>query len=411
MRRLSVTSKSISAVIVCGILLGACGDATTSGGSTAQETALRIPLATAGTGSATGPAPSTGAIWALVPMGDPGEPENTFWQVFVLTRPKPSWSLVTPKGVADNGGLVASFGSGAAVVGVEASQLLGFSPVAVTADGGLQWSPAVLPAALAPVPDALAATPAGRLLALLGRTGSSIVASDNDAVSAPAPISSLTSVAASSAGSCTLTALTAITFGPVSQPVVGGLCEGSGQVGIFELTGKDWRLVGPAAPSAALNLDTAHGSADGRSLDTEVLRLATQGAGLTALAEVVSAGGTASLFRLNGSSSDGWRVSPVFDVPPTQHLVATGNEPGGSAFVLLSRAGAVTAEVLPASGLAWKQLPVLPPGTATLAFGPDGVIYALAANHSVMTVYKLGPKPTWAPVQVIIVPIQYGSSS
>jgi hypothetical protein len=59
-------------------------------------------------------------------MGDLDQPDNTFWQAFVLSGVTPSWSLVTPKGVADNGGLVGSFGAAGAVVGVEVSQLLGF---------------------------------------------------------------------------------------------------------------------------------------------------------------------------------------------------------------------------------------------------------------------------------------------
>lgn len=344
-------------------------------------------------------------------MGALDQPDNTFWQLFVLSPAKASWSLATPTGVADNGGLVGSVGPMGAVLGVEVSQSLGFSPVAVSDDDGVRWSPGVLPAPLAPVPDALATTPAGKLLALLGTTGSSIVESDDNALSSTSPLASLSSLVARGGRSCTLTALTAVAFGPSSQPLVGGLCEGSGQVGIFELTLKGWRLFGPVAPAAALGVGSLHDFGPYGSLDTEVLRLSTEGLGVSALAQVVSGDGTASVFRLSGSTSGGWTESPVFDVPPTQRLTATGNEPGGSTFVLLSHSGTVTAEVLPASGSGWTKVPDLPTGTATLAFGADGVTYALAVDHSVLTVYKLSPKRAWAPVQVIIVPIQYGSSS
>jgi len=347
-------------------------------------------------------------------MGDLDQPDNTFWQVLVRSPATGSWSLVTPKGVADNGGLVGAVGPLGAVVGVEVSQLLAFSPLAVTGDFGVRWSPGVLPAPLAPVPDALAATSQGHLLALLGKTGSSIVTSHDDASSSTSPLATLATLSPLARGehACTLTALTAVTFGPASVPMVGGLCEGSGQIAIFELSGNRWRLVGPVAPAAALGVGSESASGDDdRSLDTEVLRLSTEGSNVSALAEAVSTDGTASLFRVSESTSGAWNESPVFDVPPTQRLTATGNEPGAATFVLLSHSGTVTAEVLPASGSGWVKLPGLPPGTVTLAFGRGAITYALAVNHSVLTVYELGPRRAWAPVQVIIVPIQYGSSS
>jgi hypothetical protein len=352
-------------------------------------------------------------------MGDLGQPDNTFWQAFVLTGAAPTWALVTPKGVADNGGLVGSFTSAGAVVGVETSQLLGFSPLAVSDDDGDAWSPRVLSKALAPVPDALATAPAdstapsggtGRLLALLGAKGSSIVSSDDDAESPTSQLTTLSSLAASSS-SCTLKALTAVSFGPASQPMAGGLCEGSDRVGIFELTARRWRQVGPRAPSAALSVTAHASSTDVDSLDTEVLALSTEGSSVTALAEVVATDGTASLFRLSSNTRGAWTESPVFDVPPAQRLAATGTEPDGATFVLLSHAGSVTAEVLAADGGGWAKLPPPPAGTATLAFGQEGATYALVVHQSVLTVYELSPTGVWQSGQAIIVPIQFGSSS
>jgi hypothetical protein len=402
----------------CGLLLLGCGATAPPGKPTAQQAiALRIPLATAG--NAVGPAAtstaSDGATWALVAMGDPAQPDNTFWQAFVLRGTARSWSLVTPKGVADNGGLVGSFGAGGVVVGVEVSQLLGFSPLAVSGDDGAQWSPAVLFGPLAPVPDALATTGSGHLLAVLGKTGSSIVTSDDDAMSPASTVTTLSSLSALSGSSCRLAALTAVTFGPAGQPMVGGLCEGSAQVGIFQLTARGWRLVGPEATAPTLGPGSSHGRhatrVDVSSLDTEVLRLSTEGSSVVALAEVVSPDGTASVFRLSSNSSGTWTDSPVFDVPPTQRLSATGTEPNGSTFVLLSHSDTVTAEVLPASGAGWARLPALPTGTATLAFAQDGRTFALAVHQSLLTVYDLSQTGSWNSKQVIIVPIQFGSSS
>jgi hypothetical protein len=278
----------------------------------------------------------------------------------------------------------------------------------VSGNDGTHWSPGVLPDALAPVPNALATTAAGRMLALLGKTGSSIVVSSDDGLNRVSQLATF-SVVAAGGRSCRLTALTAVTFGPGSVPIAGGLCEGSRQIGIFERALGGWRLIGPMAPTEAANA-SVH-STSGSALDTEVLRLSTEGANVVALAETVAGNGTASLFRLSRSASGAWTASPVFDVPPAQRLTATGTEPDGSIFVLLSHAGTVTAEVVPASGTGWTKLPALPTGTATLAFGQDGRTYALAVHQAVLTVYDLREAGTWDPIHVIIVPIQFGSSS
>ena len=45
--------------------------------------------------------------WAVTVMGGSAASENNFWQLFVRPAGASRWSLVTPEGVADNGGLVA----------------------------------------------------------------------------------------------------------------------------------------------------------------------------------------------------------------------------------------------------------------------------------------------------------------
>ena len=102
--------------------------------------------------------------WAVVPMG--GSP--AFWQLLRYPARGNGWSLVTPPGVADNGGLVlADLGGQSLVAGFRPSEDLAFSPLATTEDGGKTWSPGILDAGLADVPDALAAGADGHLLALL----------------------------------------------------------------------------------------------------------------------------------------------------------------------------------------------------------------------------------------------------
>lgn len=82
--------------------------------------------------------------------------------------------------------------------------------------------------------------------------------------------------------------------------------------------------------------------------------------------------------------------------------------PTGAAAVVLSgnRAASVAG-----AGAAWRALPALPPGTATLAPGPAGGYDALAVHRTKLTVWQLAPGArAWAATQVINVPIQFGSS-
>ena len=102
-------------------------------------------------------------------MGGSAAEHNNFWQLFVRPAATGKWRLATPPGVASNGGLVlASPGAGSVVAGFRPSQDLSYSPLATTHDNGTAWTPGLLDAALADVPDALAAAPGGgHLLALL----------------------------------------------------------------------------------------------------------------------------------------------------------------------------------------------------------------------------------------------------
>jgi hypothetical protein len=60
---------------------------------------------------------------------------------------------------------------------------------------------------------------------------------------------------------------------------------------------------------------------------------------------------------------------------------------------------------------AWRPLPALPPGTATLAPESAGGWDALAVHSTRLTVWQLPPGHTaWAAKQTISVFIQFGSS-
>jgi hypothetical protein len=328
--------------------------------------------------------------WAIAVMGGSAASENSFWQLFVRPTGASRWSLVTPPAVADNGGLVAAGAAGGTsiLVGFRPSQGLTFSPLAMSSDRGQNWTPGLLDAALADVPDALAAGESGRILALL-HDGTIEVAPSAAAAAAGqwSQLTTLGALAASAPGrGCGLAAVTAVSFGQNDIPIAAGSCRRPGAAGVFADNGGVWQAAGPVLP-AGLGGDQA-----------QVLGLARTSAGDA----VLLLGGT----DLLAAWRDGTRWTVSAPVQAAGGIAASGFGPGGSVWVLL---GDGRAQTLAGSGAAWRALPPLPAGTATLAPGPGGGYDALAVSRSVLTVWRLGAA-AWAKAQVIDVPIEYGSS-
>jgi hypothetical protein len=329
--------------------------------------------------------------WAVAVMGGSAASENNFWQLFVRPAGASRWYLVTPEGVADNGGLVAAAGPGGTslLVGFRPSQGLVFSPLATSSDAGKGWTPGLLDAGLADVPDALAAGTSGRVLALLN--GGTIEAAPTAAAVAAGQWSRLTTLVALAASApgrtCGLAAVNAVSFGRNDIPMAAGSCARRGVAGVFALSGGTWQAAGPTLP-AGFGGD-----------QVQVLGLASSGNGDTAL---LLAG---SDLLAAWSDGTGWTVSAP--VAAAGGVTASGFGPGGNLWVLL---GGGRAETIAAAGGSWRALPPAPDLTATLAPGTGGGYDALAVSGSVLTVWRLDAA-AWAKVQVINVPIEYGSSS
>ena len=273
--------------------------------------------------------------WAVTVMGGSAADENNFWQLFVRPAGATRWSLVTPQGVADNGGLVAAAGDeqGASlVVGFRPSQGLAFSPLATSSDTGQHWTPGLLDADLADVPDAMAVAPSGQTLALLHDGGIETAASAAAATAGQwSRLTTLSALAASTPGrGCGLVAVNAVSFGPNNVPMAAGSCVRRGVAGVFADRGGAWQAAGPVLP-AGFGGD-----------QVQVLELAR------------TAGGNAALLvagtSLLAAWSDGgrWTVSaPVAaagDEPGNepgneQGVSASGFGPGGSVWVLSRRPG------------------------------------------------------------------------
>jgi hypothetical protein len=381
------TAAATLAIFVAALVMFPAG---ASGAAPAQ---LRAPLASA-------ISTPTGS-WAVAAMGHQGQPANTFWELFFRGPGATSWSLVTPPGVGDNGGLVVAASAGPLTVGFEPSQLLRYSPLAQTTDGGADWTPALLPTALAPAPDALADEPAtpgvrGRALALV-RSGR--VLSSDAGLATWVPLVSAGTLDTTGTRTCGVTSLSALALGIGNRPLVGASCRRGGQVGIFTETGGVWRRIGP----------TLGGRLSGSA--SRVLRLDVAGSMTTALVAASSSRGT-SLVALWRRAAGSWTVSTPLRVGASPTLLSTGVGVAGEELVLVGSPGktATPAEIFP--GGSWSRLPAPPPGAVTLVPMSDGSVDAFGVTGSALRIYTLSRgSSTWVRSQSMEVPIVYGSSS
>lgn len=389
-----------------GLALFGCSSASPAATATtttrpAATSAAGLPLAAGLAGASdTGASSSGDPTFAALPMGHLDEVSNTFWQLFTLARGATRWRLSTPPGVADNGGLFASLAPGGAlVVGFGVSNALGFSPVARTTTGGRSFAAGVLPTAIAPVPSAITEGAGGGLLAVVGRTGSSIVASGGS-LSSWHTVATLQSLAGTLGGTCRPAAVTAVAAGARGRSFVGVSCPGSATVGLLTGAVGDWRPV-------ALRLA---GEPSGSS--TSVVRLEAKASGALALVAAFGARPSLTLVHLSTSGAAPVASAP-YRLPAGDRLVATGTTATGGLFAAYGPGATATAAVVfPASSGAPSVLSGLPAGTATLAFAPGTVIWALTASGSTFAAWRLAPGAArFAEVQRNTVPIQYGSSS
>jgi hypothetical protein len=338
---------------------------------------------------------SAAGTWAAVQMGGSAAQYDNFWQLFVRPAGAAIWRLVTPPGMASNGGLLlASTGGRSLVTAFRPSQLITFSPLTSTSDGGAHWATGNEVAGLADVPDALAAAPGnGDLIALVPGA----VERSQPGGSAWTTLAKAQAVTSSAAGrACGLSELTAVAFSPGGVPMAAGTCAKADAAGIFALDGGHWQAVGPALPASLAGQPVT------------VLRMATAGGRQMALLSAGSGYAATVMAAWSAGGTGHWQLSPGLRTQGRQVLSASFGSGGAAGLVLSGGQG----EVLAGPGAGWRQLPALPSGTQVLAMGADGQAEALASRGSVLTVWKTGPASAgWMKDQVINVPIQYGSSS
>jgi hypothetical protein len=335
--------------------------------------------------------------WAVVRMSS----DPAFWEVFDRAANSRTWQLVTPPGVADNGGLVASAnGEKSLTIAVRPSQDLVFSPLTATADGGTTWSTdGPINASVAASPGALSAFGA-KLVALLGN--GAIDASSNAGASwstMAAPGALAASAAAKGCGGAVR--VTTISFGPTGTDVLaGGTCGTGGTAAMFDYSaGSGWQRASLPASSQIVQLT-----------DASVLVLGKSG--LTALWPALAPA---------TARAAAWTWSASAPLPVTGAIAASGSlaaaaaDTAAGSWVLLSdgRAATISGPSAKISAVPrWQVLPRVPAHTSVLASGPDGAVDALAVSGATLAVWRLATdSTTWSIVQAITVPLQYGSSS
>jgi hypothetical protein len=339
--------------------------------------------------------------WAIVPMSS----NPTFWEVFVRPATSATWQLVTPPGVADNGGLVAATDAGSGLtVAVRPSQDLEFTPVSTTANAGANWSAdGPISQGVAASPDALAVS--GRQLATVLDNGT--VEASSDAGSSWRTLAKPGTIAASAAGQkCAAVHVSSVSFGPVpSQVLAAGECS-TGAAALFAYSAGDgWQRVSLPVSGPLVRLGA--GTALVQAADGLTALWADDAPHWYAYAPL-SASATPT-----PTSSAAWTASAA--LPVTNAVTASGGLAGstatssGGTWVLLPGGQAAT---ISGPGQQWLLLPPTPAHTSVLASGPGTSIDALAVSGSTLTVWQLDHESTvWAKAQTISVPIQLGSSS
>ncbi len=236
------------------------------------------------------PSPSGSTTPALATevlgMGNLSDPKNTFYQLLERPTGSSTWTLSTPPGVADNGGLVVGPSSaGAVTAGFLPSQDLTFSVLATSAAGSTQWEPSDIPGSLAAEPDGLATGPAGQSAAVLASAGTPVLAAGPGATSWHR-LTTATALAASSG--CRVTRVTAVAVTSAGLPVVGAWCAGTG-VGLFEPSDPSAASAeGLPAPTGWVRVGPSLGAPGVTS--TTVLRLQADGTGVVGLVESTGGG-------------------------------------------------------------------------------------------------------------------------
>ncbi len=387
--------------------LAACGSGGGSGGGSSSGSAtkpLSTPLATS--------LPSAGGSWALLPAGASSGEEH-FWELLHRGAGSSHWSLVTPPGVQDNGGLGIAASGRTLLAGFLPSYNLHFSPLALTTDGGTTWTPALLPSALTSVPDSLALSAGGTTYALLAKGGGEIVQSSTPGSGEWRSLTTARALATLPvAHRCGLASIDAI----VSTSPQGVLASGSSPEGVLAGGSSPEVLAGGASPEGVLAGGTctkagqigeyayAHGSWHAAAPPTppalrgdpsRVISLASTGGTTLTLVDFPAASQNTLLAAWSTDGGHRWTESPPLVMGAREELIAAGPSPHAQTFLLVSTPHGSRLRI-GAPATPWRATPRPPTGTATVALGGTGEIDALAVHvYSIVDWRLVGTPGVW----------------
>jgi hypothetical protein len=389
-----VTARGALAAAMAAVAAGtaaACGSATSGAASAAGAGGAVPQAASMATSTVAG-----GVSWAVIPVSaDP-----PFWEVFARGGNSGAWRLVTPPGVADNGGLVAAAsGPSSLTVAVRPSQDLLFSPLAETANGGATWSAGEpIDAAMAASPDALAAD--GKHLAAVLSDGTVETSADAGATWSAVAKPGALAAAPAGKGCGGAVRVTSVSFWMTSTELLAaGTCGTGGTTAEFSYSpGDGWQRLRLPVSGQVVRLTGGMTLVRGKS----GLAALWRGAGWYAYAPLNGETGPAAA-----------AVTQSAPLPVSGAVIASGTLGPGKAWVLLpgGRAATVSALATVTGGPQWTLLPPVPGRTAVLASGPGGAVDALTVSGETLTVWRLAAgATTWSKVQAVGVPVQRGSS-
>lgn len=431
-RRVRVAVAGVT--LVCGIAAGVADPAGVPAGAATRSVrsvqAVQARPADAGLAQSW---TSGASAWAVVALGHLGRRLDTFWQILVRPGGAPRWSIVTPPGVASNGGFSAegtpggSSGPGVVTAGFQPSQYLTYSPIASTDDGGKTWTAGTLASGLLPVADAVAAEPDGAVLALVRAGGGALLRSTGSLTAWRTLISRRALDATRAGRACGILALSAVSApseappgAPSEAPAassaeLGAACGVRGVVGLFHLSASGWVATRVRVPSGARSTFT-------------VLRLEAGTAGTWALAEGrgLRVASLVALWRAGPAAS--WRASPQVRLHGS---VLSTAALGGRSLLVATGSGSRTQDLLWTGGPAtrWRSLGPPPAGAQVIVPAPGpasssapagapvpaagpGPLSALVVAGSEVTVWQRARTGRWGPTaQRLHVPVEYGSST
>ena len=339
-----------------------------------------------------------GSTYSAIPMGDLGDDLNTFWQLFRLPAGATRWTLDTPTGIADNGGLVIEGGSPSALaVAIRPSDLLTFTPIAVSGARSSWTNGGLIPGAVIGAPNAFVGTSAVEFAAV--DTSDGAVLRSKDGGSNWTRIASGASLTYVAAGSCQVRGVRA------ARRMRGRPC----------MPGRAARKETAPASSSSPAL---HGATSDRISEHSVtarrgrvLTLSSSPRSLVAMIATTSDSTTRLVFARSSSNGASWATTSL-RLPPSVFIVSAGTISGTGAYVVWRKNGLFAAISSPNGH--WSSLPELPGTAWTLAFpqGLSGAIEALGGRLSTFNAWRLDLSTShWSQFQTIAVPIIYGSSS